>query len=88
MMQKMKVTDAGCRFMLQLPRLALVRLSVTQEERAALSRFLADLKVRNGSCSVWMDNCKEFITDEYFTNCAGDLDLDYAEWDGKTRQWW
>lgn len=50
---KMRVTEQNCRFLLQFPALAALHLDVTQEEKAALAGFLADLQTgKDCACIV------------------------------------
>ena len=82
LLPKMRVNEWSCRFLLQLPRLAAVHLSVTQEERAALDAagLLADLRsVRKGACCVRLDPSEAFITEEEFHQDCDWLELDF-EW--------
>jgi len=57
MVPKMRVTEQGCRFLLQFPALAVLCLSVTEEEKAALAGFLTELQSsRNGPLRVYLDD--------------------------------
>ena len=59
---KMRVTEQGCRFLLHLPALASLSLSVTGEERAAMAGFLTKLqRGRNGPFHLYLDNSEAYI---------------------------
>lgn len=46
---RMRVTEQGCRFLLNFPALASIYLTVIEEERAALAGFIASMRrVREG----------------------------------------
>ena len=82
LLPKMRVHDAGLRFLLHMPRLAAVHLSVTEEERADLAGLLGDLeRVRSGSCAVLLDLSKENIMEKDSNrHSCGLEELDLTYW--------
>ena len=63
----MRVTEQGCRFLLSFPALAIVYLTVTEEERAALAWFFASMhRVRKGRSVVYLEICGAYLTDVGF----------------------
>ena len=60
---KMRVTPQHCRFLLQFPRLVFLHLTVTEEEKAALTAGLLTKleRVRNGAIRVSLDISEDFI---------------------------
>ena len=68
MVPKMRVTEQGCRFLLHFPALAILSLSVTGEEKAAVAGFLAELqRGRNGPFRLHLDDSEAFISEKETT---------------------
>ena len=58
---EMKVTEWNCRFMLGFPGLAFIGLSVTEEEKAALSELLSTLQEnRKGAIRFCLASSEDF----------------------------
>lgn len=63
---KMRVTEEGCRFLLHFPVLAELYLTVTQEEKAALAGFLAELQRGKRSSHFSLDIGQQLMSESRF----------------------
>ncbi len=62
---KMQVTPRGLHFLLRFPALAALEMDVTQEEKAALARFLAKLQARRAChCVVTLWPSQDYIAED------------------------